>query len=215
MLDELRDGTGLSRAVYLKEFKFPTNAGLGPSVRAGDFAEILVSDFVEFVEDYWCPRDRFSLKWNQNESTKGSDVVGFKFAKKKGYSAKDEMYVLESKTDMSGANANRLQTAVNDSAKDPVRHAASLNALKQRFIERTDYDAANRVKRFQDPTDNPYQFRQGAVLVCSSEAFDEDLLKTTVTAAHPNRDRLSLIVISGDALMDLVHALYDRAADEA
>jgi hypothetical protein len=37
----------------------------------------------------------------------------------------------------------------------------------------------------------------------------------TDAAAHPNIANLKLIVIRGSALMDLVHALYERAANEA
>lgn len=215
MLDALREGTGLSRAEFLNVRKFPSTTGFGPSVRSGDFAEILIADFIEFNEGYWCPRDRFSLKWNADESTKGSDVIGFKFMKKTGHSPKDEMYVLESKTDMSGSNENRLQLAINDSAKDPVRHAASLNALKQRFLERNENDSAQKVQRFQDATDRPFTFRSGAVLVCTSDVFDPEVIKTTTTKDHPNAGKLTLIVVTGEALMDLVHALYERAANEA
>jgi hypothetical protein len=51
-------GTGMSPAEYLVRIKFPdAKAAPGPSVRAGDFAEILVADFIEFVLGYWCPRE--------------------------------------------------------------------------------------------------------------------------------------------------------------
>lgn len=215
LLDALRGGTGLNRADFLKQRKFPSADGFGPSVRSGDFAEILIADFIEFNEGYWCPRERFSLKWNTDESTKGSDVVGFRLAKADGHSPKDEMYVLESKTDLSGSKTNRFQEAVDDSAKDPVRHAASLNALKQRFLERNQNDSATKVQRFQDATARPFIFRSGAVLVCNKNVFDPDIIKATVTQHHPNVHNLSLIVVTGEALMDLVHALYDRAANEA
>jgi hypothetical protein len=215
MIDALMAEMGLTRAQFLTLHKFPSMQPPGPSVRAGDFAEILVADFIEYLEGYWCPRERFSLKWNQNESTKGSDVIGFGFAKKNGHSPSDEMYVLESKADLTGQGNNRLQTAVDDSAKDPVRHAASLNALKQRFLERKDTDSALRVQRFQNPTDNPYKFRSGAVLVCSNGSLDEELIKQTVCANHPNSGNLTLLIVRGETLMDLVHALYLRAANEA
>jgi len=213
-IDTLRKGTGKSRADYLRDHKFPTTDGLGASVRAGDFAEILVCDFIEFIQGYWCPRERYILKWNQNESTKGSDVVGFRFAADTE-SPKDSMYVLESKTTFAATKENRLQKAVDDSAKDPVRYAATLNALKQRFIERKDDGAAAKIERFQDPTDNPYVFLNGAVLVCTDQHYDEALLKQTVCETHPNKDKLTLFVVSGSAMMDLTNALYERAANEA
>ncbi len=215
ILDGLRAGTGLSRTEYLLKHKFPKTTGLGPSVRAGDFAEILIADFIEFNEGYWCPRERYALKWNTDESTKGSDVVGFKFTKKSGHSPKDEMYVLESKTNMSKSKKNRFEEAVKDSGKDPVRYAASLNALKQRFLEKTDNHSAQKIQRFQDAAARPFTFRSGAVLVCSVDSFDPELIKATAAKDHPNAKNLTLIVVTGEALMDLVHALYQRAANEA
>ena len=41
-IDYLRSGTELSRSEYLTQMKFPNRTALGPSIRAGDFAEILV-----------------------------------------------------------------------------------------------------------------------------------------------------------------------------
>src|SRR5579864_35261 len=95
ILDGLVAGTGLTRSEFLRLHKFPNaKTAPGPSTRSGDFAEILVSDFIEFIQGYWCPRERFSLKWNPNESTKGSDVIGFRFASKEKTSPGDAMYVL-------------------------------------------------------------------------------------------------------------------------
>lgn len=45
-IDFLIEGTGRSRAEYLTSVKFPSQNGApGPSIRAGDFGEILVSDY--------------------------------------------------------------------------------------------------------------------------------------------------------------------------
>ncbi len=41
-IDALRNGTGLSRANYLKEIKFPDgDSAPGPSIRSGDFGRFL------------------------------------------------------------------------------------------------------------------------------------------------------------------------------
>ena len=43
-IDELREGTGLSRAEYLTELVFPDKSKApGPSIRSGDFAELLIA----------------------------------------------------------------------------------------------------------------------------------------------------------------------------
>ena len=88
-LEQLAEAAGKTKAEYLRDLKFPSKKYLGPATRAGDFAEILVADFIEYIQGYWCPRERYLLKWNTDESTKGSDVVGFKLTAKP--SADDEM----------------------------------------------------------------------------------------------------------------------------
>ncbi|MCF7955781.1 MAG: hypothetical protein K9M75_08270 [Phycisphaerae bacterium] len=59
-IDDLRDGTGLSRSDYLTNMVFPDSSkGFGPRIRSGDFAEILVADFLEYIMQYWVPRFRY------------------------------------------------------------------------------------------------------------------------------------------------------------
>ena len=60
-----------SRAEYLNNIKFPDpNDAPGPSIRAGDFGEVLVADFLEYLLGYWVPRTRYGDKTIRNESTK-------------------------------------------------------------------------------------------------------------------------------------------------
>lgn len=216
-LDSLRKGTGHSRAEYLTKIKFPSKAeGLGPATRAGDFGEVLVADYLEFRLKFWVPRWRYDAKTINDESEKGCDVVGFRFVKDGAISTNDTLALFEAKTDFSGTTpSSRLQDAVNDSAKDHLRKAFSLNALKQRFLDREQHADVARVERFQDPNDRPYKEIFGAVALVATKVFDpQETAKTTVTA-HPDPKGLVLIVIHGHEMMKLVHDLYARAADEA
>lgn len=78
-IDFLRKGTGLSKKDYLLTLKFPDQTVTpGPSVRSGDFSEILISDYLEYILNYWVPRTRYSNKINRNSSPMGSDIIGFK-----------------------------------------------------------------------------------------------------------------------------------------
>src|SRR6185437_4961816 len=78
-IDILRNGTPFSRSEYLKSIKFPDqSAKPGPSIRSGDFGEILVADYLEFSLGYWVPRTRYANKTIRNESVKGCDILGFK-----------------------------------------------------------------------------------------------------------------------------------------
>lgn len=73
-------GTGMRHAEYVRDVLFPDGkVAPGPSTRSGDFAEILVADYIEFVLGYWCPRDRYKGRFNHNDSTKGADIIGFRF----------------------------------------------------------------------------------------------------------------------------------------
>jgi hypothetical protein len=70
-IDALRAGTGLSRCEYLIKLVFPHKTlASGPSVRAGDFAEILVCDYLEHIGGYWVPRRKYQEKSIPNESLK-------------------------------------------------------------------------------------------------------------------------------------------------
>lgn len=217
LIDRLRRGTGLTREQYLVNIKFPDrSASPGPSIRAGDFAEILVADFLEYLQGYWVPRTRYNDKTVRNESTKGVDTIGFLFSSPDGYSPADKLAIYESKAKYTGIDTeSRLQVAVKDSGKDSLRKAESLNAIKQRFIDKESFESADKIERFQDEADRPYIQEFGAVAHLDNTNFDLNMLCTTDTSIHPHSDNLKLFVIKGLNMMSLVHHLYERAANEA
>jgi hypothetical protein len=104
------DGTGLSKAQYLRNRLFPDASSVpGPSLRAGDFGEILVADYIEYILGYWSPRAlRYQDRWNRNDSTKGCDIIGFKFATEAPQDSNDELFIFESKSGLTRTKANRL-----------------------------------------------------------------------------------------------------------
>ena len=166
------------RSDYLTNIKFPCRTSkLGPGIRAGDFGEILVSDYLQWILGYWVPRIRWSSKVVRDESPKGSDVIGFRFHKKDGeVSTKDVLVVFEAKTKFSGSKINRLQDAINDSAKDHIRIDESLNFIKQKLFEKKEIEQAQRIERFQSPVDIPYKEIYGAAAIISDECFDAEEL---------------------------------------
>lgn len=218
-LPRLRRGTpAKTNGEYLINFKFPDErSGFGPGIRAGDFAEILVSDLLESMLDYFVPRTRYSDKKVRDESSKGSDVIGLRILRDdpKEYSPEDELFSIESKAKLTKGTSNRLQDAVTDSAKDHFRIAQSLNAMKNRLIDIQEYEQADYVERFQDPTARPFVQKYGAVAVLCSSAYDAETIAETVCADHPYKGQLDLLCIHGKDLMKFVHALYTRAANEA
>lgn len=134
----------MSKKDYLLTLKFPAQTGTpGPSVRSGDFSEILISDYLEYILNYWVPRTRYSNKINRNSSPMGSDIIGFKLFDS-NETNKDILTVIEAKASYTNTTENRLQKAIDDSRKDNVRIAESLNAMKQRYIEINNIENAKR-----------------------------------------------------------------------
>ena len=216
IIDMLREGTGLSRKEYFNQLIFPDQQqSPGPAIRSGDFCELLVADYLEFSLGYWVPRARMEAKAVRNESVKGCDVIGFKVINQDSNpSPNDEMVVYETKGKLTGSHHNLLQTAVEHSAKDSLRKAEALNFLKRRLIEKQNR-LWERVQRFQNPVDHPYVEKNGAAAILSTSVLEQSDLESTDTNEHPNDNNLKLLLIHGANLMPFVHALYDRAADEA
>lgn len=221
-IDNFRKGLGCSRADYLTNIKFPdAKKAPGPSTRAGDFGEILIADFLEYILGYWVPRARYGAKVINNESSKGCDTIGFHFESEGEESPKDKMAIFEVKarltTDQLTADKkiSGFQSAINDSAKDEIRKACSLNYLKQQLYYQRKLDQAALIERFQNPQDHPYLERYGAAGIFSEESYIPETVKEASTKDHLDSARLKLIIIRSPKLMELVHELYKRAADEA
>lgn len=134
-LDFLVPSTGFTNQQFLSQIKFPDPVNTpGPSVMSGDFAEILVHDYIEFIQYCYTTRTRYENKINRNSSPMGSDVLGYKCQSANSPSAKDELHILEVKAQSSESKpVSKLQNAVKDSGKDVVRLAESLNAEVQRL----------------------------------------------------------------------------------
>jgi hypothetical protein len=152
----------------------------------------------------------------RDESSKGSDVIGFKYVAKGETSDGDTLYVYEVKTRFTGGSGNhRLQDAIDGSAKDEVRIGESLNYVKQKLYERRELDEAGAVERWQSPEDSPYKINYGATTLVEAGVFSAEDIKSADASSHPHSQSLSLLVIRGSDMMRLVHDLYDRAANEA
>ena len=217
-IDELRDGTNLSRSEYLTQLIFPNKSvAPGPGIRAGDFAELLISDYIEYLLGYWVPREKYAGKSSPDESIKGVDILGFRQHAAPAISVTDTLLAFEAKAQLSDSKyTDRLQTAIDDSSKDHLRRAMTLNATKQRLRKAGQADNVLLVQRFQNPADHPYIYLSGAAAVLSDSAYDEAAMqKQTSIVNHQNAPNIQLVVIRGNELMKLVHALYERAASEA
>jgi len=210
---EVLKAPGQTNSDYLLSMKFPSATDKpGPSIRAGDFAEILVADYLTYLCGYTVPRTRYDRKGVPNESTKGSDVLAFRY--NPGVPANDELLIYEVKAKFTVGKTNNLQNAIIDSAKDELRVAESLHGIKQRMFDRGEMGSIPMISRFQNSVESPYIRKFGAAAVCSTAACDRAILSQSDSSGHPNRADLELIAIYGDDLMALAHALYESAANE-
>jgi hypothetical protein len=204
---------GISKSDFLSGIKFPDDSPMGKSIRSGDFAEILVADYLEYVMGFAVPQTRYDRKQVRNSSLQGTDILAFRITAGR-VSPQDEMLTCEVKAALSRRSTDLLQRAVEDSKKDfDKRTAEALNAVKQRLKDRGDIETAAVVERFQNRTDHPYKLTTGAAAVASNSAWD-DVVVTGCSAAHPN-SRQFLVVIKGDSLMQLAGQLYQRACATA
>lgn len=209
----LMDGTGMTVEEYLNSHVFPHKSiPPGPSVRSGDFAEFLISDYLEYILGYWVPREKYSDKASKDESVKGVDVLGFRVQDSSKPTQEDALIAFEVKASLSGTKYNaQLQSAVDDGSKDLyLRQGFTLNATKRRLARAGKSVEVAKISRFQNIIDNPYSYCSGAVAVLSHSAYDTNKLSETVASGHSNQANLELLVIRADLLMELVHKLYER-----
>lgn len=211
-IEDMIDGTGLSRPQYLLKNKFPDEKRTpGPSIRSGDFSELLIADYIEFRMGYYVPRTRYDRKTIKDESTKGSDLLAFKVVHK-DFSDEDILLVDEVKGSLSSnGKKERLQDAVNDSMKDLQRLGESLNAAKQRLRDKGEREKMKIVRRFQAMADRPFVLRYGASAVINNSLYDKEVISETSISEHLDKD-IILIVVRGNELMKLANELYRRAS---
>lgn len=213
-LDEMISSMNISSKEYLENFKLPSDIGIGLSTMSGDFGEILVSDYLQNFEEYLVPRTRYNSKVNKNTSTQGSDVLGYK--QDSLNTANDEVVVIEVKSSSSNSISfeakNKLQEAINHSDKDFERFSTSIVASYLK-LKSSNIEQANVVKRFLNITDTPFNVIYGAVAVHSNQSFDINILKNVVSKNHRDHQKLRLLVIHSDELMNFIKSLYLKASE--
>ncbi|HEY1037734.1 MAG TPA: Hachiman antiphage defense system protein HamA [Candidatus Paceibacterota bacterium] len=208
-LEAASTSMGMSRSDYLRDIKFPNNTPPGPSIRSGDFSEILVADYIQFLLNYDVPRTRYDRKATPNSSTQGTDILAFKFSAE-NIPANDELITCEIKGSLRTAS-NSLQDAIDDSKKDfETRLPIALNATLQRLKDRGETESIRTVERFMNKTSNPYKQITGAFLVCSNGPWADEMVTESDSSGHPSLNTF-FMVFTGVDLMDLANTLYEKA----
>lgn len=217
-LKSLVKGTGLTQKEYLEKNVFPNYQDkIGTSTMSGEFGEILVYDYINFVLKYYITRTRYLEKINPNMPVPGSDVIGYKVKNANKPCKSDHLIVAEVKTRSSKVGnktslcEKTVTNAIEHSIKDRVRIGESLNAEKRRLLNRLRYDEAKIVERFQNKTDNPFTLDFFAVAVLDNELYSEEMILNAVNSQHENLKSTNVLIIHSKELKLFLRGLYRRA----
>lgn len=193
LLESLVKGTGLTQKEFLEKNIFPNYQNkLGASTLSGEFGEILVYDYINFVLEHYITRTRYLEKVNPDMQLPGSDVIGYQVKNINRPSKSDHLIVAEVKTRSNKTgNKKRLceqtvKAAIEHSVKDRVRIGESLNAEKRRLLNRSRIEEAKIVERFQNKTDNPFTLDFFAVAVLDNELYSDQVVLDVVNSQHEN-----------------------------
>ena len=218
IIEDLVKGTGLTKKEYLEKNVFPDHRHhLGASTMSGEFGEILVYDYINFVLKHYVTRTRYLEKVNPNVPVTGSDVLGYQVKNIYKPSITDHLIVAEVKTRSSKSGNHKklcektIADAIKDSKKDRVRIGESLNAEKRRLLNRMRIGEAKIVERFQNKTDNPFIIDFFAVAVLDSDLYSDQLVLDVINSQHENVKTTSILIIHSKELMKFLRDLYRRA----
>lgn len=218
LLTKAISGTRLAKKEYLEKMIFPDpNVPQGAATMSGEFGELLVYDYIDYVLKYYVPRVRYLNKVNPNTPIHGSDVIGYKIKIGNQPSKDDELLVAEVKTrstvsgDKTKACTKIVTDAITDSNKDRVRVGESLNAEKLKLLSRNRIEEANIVERFQNKTDNPYKLEFFAVAVMDNELYSDQVVLDVVNSQGGNIKSTNILIIHSKKLKLFLRDLYRRA----
>lgn len=218
-LKSLPNGTGLSEEEYIEQYIFPDPMdNLGAATMSGEFGEILVNDYINFVQKYYVSRTKYIGKPVRNNPLPGCDVIGYKSENPNEGNEDDQLIVAEVKT-RSSTNGSKedlckktVQDSIEHSRKDLKRLAESLNAEKRRLLNFERYEEANLVQRFQNKPECPYKTEYFAVAVLDSDLYSEKVIKNVLDEQATNESPTQLLIIHSKELKSFLRDLYRRAS---
>ena len=187
---------------------------------SGEFGELLVYDYFNFLLKYYTSRTRYLEKTASYDAIKGIDVICYNIKNIQIPSENDSLIVAEVKTHSSkkGNCKNAVKEAIIDSDKaiidsnkDMLRISESLNAEKRRLIARKRFDEAKIVERFQNKTDNPFRLDFFAVAVLDNELYSDQVVLYVVNSQPENVKSTNVLVILSKELKLFLRDLYRRA----
>ncbi len=198
-------GIGRTPSEYLKEFIIPTEKRM----RTSDFAEILVSDMLQFVEGYESPRYKHHGRTASNASERGVDVIAYPAFDPEEPKASDELILVEVKSGAASSLREVLNRVGADCGKDEARRAMTLNYIRQRSLRSKDDRTSSEMARFLMKGDHSYKSTFAGAATVGVRNLEGKLDNMTAEEfGVQGYDRL--FIIHADKLMDLIENVYGR-----
>ena len=200
------DYYGLAIDEYLQASVIPDV----PQIRSGDFAEIVISDLLQFVEGYEVPRYKQHARKDKNASEHGADVLAYKLNNPDIPCNKDELLTVEvksrcSSTDLKGG----IREAAKDSPRDISRRAINLDYYSRCSLRDGDMKTAKEMRRFLDAGEHPFVSTFGMGVVAGIKDAKTHLAKFDADSLFIEADH-TVFIVHGTKLMNLVNEVYDR-----
>ena len=207
--DELEDYSSfyeIDPATYLRASCIPDV----PRIRGGDFAEIIISDLLQFIEGYEVPRYKQHGRSDKNNSEHGTDVIAYKLVDPLKPNLKDELLAVEVKSRSSStALSDAISEAAKDSPKDRSRLAMTISYYSRRSLESGDDRTSAELKRFLCASERPFieSFAIGAIAGVK-DAKRQIGFKNADDFFLSKNDKV--FIIHRPHFMDLIHSVYER-----
>lgn len=205
-LETLSEAAGKTPTQYLQDDIVPSI----PQIRSGDFAEIVISDLLQFVASYSVPRYKQRGRVDKDKSGFGVDIIAYKVSDSKSPMPTDELMTVEVKARCSDTNLKKaLVDAGKDSAKDKSRVGMTMNFIMMRSYSDGDIRTFEDMARLMKKSEHPYVERSAAAAVVAVIDADKHLDDATASDLFLEANDM-VFIVHGARLMELVHQLYDR-----
>lgn len=201
----------MTKEDYLRDYVLPGTKDLAAACRSGDFAEILVSDLLEFIYHYKIPRCKQQSRANKDRSTQGTDIVGYRYENPdETASLNDVLLAAEVKAKLSSGTYGVLKEAAMDSQKDSFRLATTLDYYRKQLRLYGNYEEANKIARFLQKSESQFQVRYLGVGVTSIGLIKNDMISEYRSGDLLLNSGHAIFLVHGEKLMALAHDLFSR-----
>lgn len=164
------------------ESRLPTK----PNLKSGEFAEVLL---FYIAQCFICPDVTITpIKWrwkeNQDQPCKLTDIILAKRNDEKEYLPDDYLFLIESKALSTPLGPNSADSVFNNGITDLQkdlysRTAKTITYLITQYSRDKDIETAKKVRRFEDPVNNPYKRFFNAAIVVEAASAQRHIINIT------------------------------------